>query len=490
VKRSALITVAALLILAVGLAQRSHHRREFSTTSAEAYKLYVAGDEALHAFQYRKAEDALQRALELDPSFAMAQAALAELYRMEQLDGAAKAYSRADSLAGLLTDENERLLVQLRVARGEESVARRDSLLTLLDRRLPRHPIVLTTHALIAMNAQEGEQAEKLWREILEENPNYARAYNWLGYNAAYMGRFDEALQYLKKYAYLAPNLANPHDSLGEILSMIGRYEDAEREFRAALAIQPDFSHSIIYLAMTYLMRGRVAKGVDIMEKLRGEVADTGFEFLIDELLIRFYYEHQLHDRLHAALIAYEKRYPDGRHTRHYQCFRLLMDGKLKEAEALNDSLVAARREQYREDSTPAVRESLIRMEESFRATFATIRGNDEAAVEHWRIVVDNEETLRPSDRFSDLFHYGTALCRVSRCKEGLAQARWILGINPRYLPALMLQARALVTLERWRDARGATEALATALAQADPDFPYVAESDSLASLVRQRTSF
>jgi hypothetical protein len=155
----------------------------------------------------------------------------------------------------------------------------------------------------------------------------------------------------------------------------------------------------------------------------------------------------------------------------------------------LNDSLVAARREQYKENSTPAVRESLIRMEESFRATFATIRGNDEAAVEHWRIVVDNEETLRPSDRFGDLFYYGTALCKVDRCEEALAQARWILGINPRYLPALMLQARALVTLERWQDARGATEALATALAQADPDFPYVAESDSLASLVRQRTS-
>jgi tetratricopeptide (TPR) repeat protein len=369
VKRSAIITVAALLILAVGLAQRSHHKREFTTTSAEAYKLYVAGDEALNSFQYREAGDALQRALELDPSFAMAQAALAELYLTERPDSAPKAYARADSLAALLPDENERLLVQLRVARGQDAVARRDSLLTLLDQRLPRHPIVLTTHAMIATNAQEGEQAEKLWKDILEEDPNYARAYNWLGYNAAYMGRFDEALKYLKKYAYLAPNLANPHDSLGEILSLMGRYEDAEREFRAALAIQPDFSHSIIYLAMTYLMRGRVAKGVDIMEKLRGEVAGTGFEYLIDELLIRFYYEHQMFDRLHAALIAYERRYPEGRHTSYYRSYRLLMDGRLKEAEALHDSLVAARHAQYKESSAPAISESVIRIEESFRGT-------------------------------------------------------------------------------------------------------------------------
>jgi tetratricopeptide (TPR) repeat protein len=489
VRRSALITIAALLVLAVGLAQRNHHKREFSTTSAEAYKLYVEGDEALNSFQYRKAEDALQRALELDPSFAMAQAALAELYEIERPDIASEANARADSLAQLLTDENERLLVQLRVARHGEAATRRDSLLTLLDQRLPRHPIVLTTHAIIATNAQEGERAEKLWREILEENPNYARAYNWLGYNAAYMGRFDEALQYLKKYAYLAPNLANPHDSLGEVLSMVGRYEDAEREFRAALEIQPDFSHSIIYLALTHLMRGRVAKGVDIMEKLRGEVAGTGFEYLIDELLIRFYYEHQLEDRLHEALLAYEKRYPEGRNTRYFQACRLLMDGKLKEAEALNDSLIAAWREQYAEYDTPAIRESLTRMEESFRGRLATIRGDDNAAVEHWQTVADSQETVRVCDRFSGLFYYGTALCAVGRYEEGLAQARWILTLNPRYLPALILQGRALVALERWQEARVATEALAAALAQADPDFPYVTESDRLARLVRQRTS-
>ena len=108
-KRSAIITVVALLILAVGLAQRSHHKREFTTTSAEAYKLYVEGDEALNSFQYREAGDALQRALELDPSFAMAQAALAELYLTERPDSAAKAYARADSLAALLPDENEPL---------------------------------------------------------------------------------------------------------------------------------------------------------------------------------------------------------------------------------------------------------------------------------------------------------------------------------------------------------------------------------------------
>ena len=65
-----------------------------------------------------------------------------------------------------------------------------------------------------------------------------------LGYLELNRGNYDQAIEYMQKYAFLAPDLANPHDSLGEVLMTIGRYEEAEQEFRAAVRMQPDFYHS------------------------------------------------------------------------------------------------------------------------------------------------------------------------------------------------------------------------------------------------------
>ena len=488
-RRSALITVAALLILAVGLAQRHRDQREFTTSSGEAHDLYREGNEALLSFQYGKAEDALQRALELDPGFAMAQAALAELFGMQGMEAADRAYARAESLALLLPDEDERLLVQLRLSRRSDASSARDSLLVLLDERLPRHPIVMTTHAMVAMARNEGERAAQLWREILADNPNYARAYNYLGYNAAYMGRYDEALEYLKKYAYLAPDLANPHDSLGEVLSLVGRYEDAEREFRKALEIQPDFSHSIVYLAVTYLRRGRLEKGLGILEQLRGQVAGTGYEWLIDGQLIEFYYEHEMYSRLRDVMLATAARAPDSWSSRRYVALARLIDGEYEAGQALHDSLIAAMRAERDLEENPNLEQALIRLEASYRAGVAMRRGDDETALRYWEEVAAHSADLRPHDRLDIEYRLGGALAAVGRHEDALPLARQILQLNPRYLPGLLLQARALVALERWDEARTAVTMLQGALSIADRDFRPVAVADSLAEVVRRRTS-
>ena len=59
-------------------------------------------------------------------------------------------------------------------------------------------------------------------------NPNYATAYNTLGYASAARGDYAKAEDYLKRYRYLAPNQANPFDSLGELYAFTGRYDEAE----------------------------------------------------------------------------------------------------------------------------------------------------------------------------------------------------------------------------------------------------------------------
>lgn len=48
-----------------------------------------------------------------------------------------------------------------------------------------------------------------------------------LGYLELSRGNYELAIEHMQKYAFLAPDLANPHDSLGEVYLAIGRYEDA-----------------------------------------------------------------------------------------------------------------------------------------------------------------------------------------------------------------------------------------------------------------------
>jgi hypothetical protein len=149
------------------LADRFSNPREFTTTSGEAYELYLKGDHALNAFQWLRAEHFLQEALQIDPSFAMAQAALAEVYSGYSTKETVKeALTRADSLTLLLEDDTERMLVELRLSRlQKEYRVDLDSLMVALEERAPKHPIVMVTKARRAGEEGEPEKAEALWHE-------------------------------------------------------------------------------------------------------------------------------------------------------------------------------------------------------------------------------------------------------------------------------------------------------------------------------------
>jgi len=81
----------------------------------------------------------------------------------------------------------------------------------------------------------------------LTHDPNIYRAYNLLGYGYLQVGKFDEAIKWLKKYAELKPKIANPWDSLGDAYKNAGRYKEAWECYQKALEIKPDFTASLIH---------------------------------------------------------------------------------------------------------------------------------------------------------------------------------------------------------------------------------------------------
>jgi hypothetical protein len=93
-------------------------------------------------------------------------------------------------------------------------------------------------------------------------------------------GNFAAAEANLRRYAFIAPDQANPHDSLGELYTLIGRWDDAERELRQALEINPRFVAAYEHLARLAALRGDaeaaeryVVQAVDVGEMSDGDVA-------------------------------------------------------------------------------------------------------------------------------------------------------------------------------------------------------------------------
>jgi tetratricopeptide (TPR) repeat protein len=104
------------------------------------------------------------------------------------------------------------------------------------------------------------QQAEELYRRVLQAEPQHVNAWHLLGLLAEQFGRPDLACEYLGRALQLDPTYAVAHNSLGAVLQGLGRLEEAEASYREALRLKPDFSEAHYNL-------GKVLKGQDKLDE-------------------------------------------------------------------------------------------------------------------------------------------------------------------------------------------------------------------------------
>lgn len=105
----------------------------------------------------------------------------------------------------------------------------------------PDHPDALHLLGVLADQSGNPDLAEDLITKALAARPDFADALSNLGNVLRKLGRPDDALQSLQKALDLEP--ANPmtHNSLGNTLMEMDKPEDAADSFRKALDLQPQF---------------------------------------------------------------------------------------------------------------------------------------------------------------------------------------------------------------------------------------------------------
>jgi tetratricopeptide (TPR) repeat protein len=260
-KRRAVSLFGFLLVAVAGVAAALYlsNRREVTTSSDEAYRVYREATENERRFYFKEARVGYARALELDPDFATAMLGLA---RMSEREQARSLVRRAERLKSRLTDR-ERRHIDLHLAIYEKGLEERQKIAHEILERYPDDFRATTTLAMYEMSKGRMEEAVKVFTKLLEADPNSADAYNMIGYHYGYRGDYEKAIENLKKYQFMAPDQANPHDSIGEIQAYSGHYDEAISNLNHALQIKPDFAPAFGHLGIAYEGKGDYAKAFE-----------------------------------------------------------------------------------------------------------------------------------------------------------------------------------------------------------------------------------
>lgn len=251
---------------------------EWTTSSDDAMAEFEAGEVALNKFYMAEALRHFERAVEIDPDFIVAKWRVTRLRQMEgadQPDQYINELMKVD-LSGLTP--RERFFIEFWRAGQNNQPEEEARLLDECVKASPDDPYILDRKARVAWIDRDFETADRLLQEVLERDLNWVTAYNLLGYIKMEQGRFKEAEEHFKSYRFIAPDQANPHDSLGELYITVGRYGEAETTLNRAIEIRRDFWASYLHLAVMFVYIG----DFDAVERVldRGRAAGMPDEVL------------------------------------------------------------------------------------------------------------------------------------------------------------------------------------------------------------------
>jgi TolB-like protein/Tfp pilus assembly protein PilF len=214
------------------------------TTNPEAYQLYLQGRyywNKRSEADIRKSIDFFQKAIDKDPTFALAYAGLADAYTTLPSytnDTGLDSYPRARAAA-------------LKALELDESLAE--------------------PHATLGTVFLEHEwnfsDSEKEFKRAIELNPNYATAHHWYSEYLLAMGRKDEALAEIKRAQELDPLSLIINGIVGVVHSVRGEYDQAVAQLKKTIEMDPNFARAHLFLAEVYRDHGKFEEAIDEQEK-------------------------------------------------------------------------------------------------------------------------------------------------------------------------------------------------------------------------------
>ena len=171
---------------------------------------------------------------------------------------------------------------------GVSPEATRPKVIIFARKALELDPDLVEAHVVLANALQEQwhwTEAETEYRRALELNPNNARAHAWFAMWFVCQGSADEAVASIRRARALDP-VEVTGGNVAWILFQARRYDEAIRESKSALAIEPGNAGDLTGLGFALIADDKPADAIPLLEKAvslsSGSPAATG-------ILIRAY---------------------------------------------------------------------------------------------------------------------------------------------------------------------------------------------------------
>jgi TolB-like protein/Tfp pilus assembly protein PilF/tRNA A-37 threonylcarbamoyl transferase component Bud32 len=221
-----------------------HQLSKRGTDNAEAFEAYLRGRYYWNAYSetgLAKALDSYQRAIKLDPDYALAYTGIADYYNWLGVFGI-KPFAECSGAAKQAASK----AVELDATSAEAYTA--------------------LGFATVCHDF-DWSVAESQHRRALEINPNYATAHNWYAFHLAMEGRFDESIQQMLRTRELDPLSPAVIQALGWCYYQARRFDESVATFSGLLDATPDFPYGLITYSWILREAGSLDEAVKVAEK-------------------------------------------------------------------------------------------------------------------------------------------------------------------------------------------------------------------------------
>ena len=214
----------------------------------EAYEAYLRGLYHIHKrtqADLEESTDYFQRAVELDPNYALAYAGLADSFAL-----------RGSLLYMVLPPQDvmpKSKSAALKALQIDNSLGEAYATLAYVE----------------TLYDWDWQKSEDDFKRALALKPNYAQAHLWYAMHLAAMGRHDESIAEVKRAQELDPLSLINNTTLGLMLYFAGRYDDAIAQVHNVLELDPDFFVARWQLGLAYEQKGMYAEARSEFEQAR-----------------------------------------------------------------------------------------------------------------------------------------------------------------------------------------------------------------------------
>jgi len=214
------------------------------TENLAALEFYFLGRQHMEQRNSTAIQDAIdyfERAIALDPDFALAYVALSDCYQLQEDAGS---LNRSELFA-----------------KAEPALEKAFDLDGALG---PAY------NSLAGMDLTKGNyaEAEANFKMSLELSPNYSRAYLWYGLFLVDMGRISEAATMYRKGIERDPLSPQLTENFGTVLVYQGEFDEALKYYRKSTEINTTFATSYTYIGNLYwTAKGSISQAISCQRK-------------------------------------------------------------------------------------------------------------------------------------------------------------------------------------------------------------------------------